>query len=78
MAESTQKWSPAKFTYPPSKSAEMIRIASSSMSCRTFTGGQPLPTTCSLRFSPAPSPSVNRSPERICTVAAFCATTAGW
>ena len=40
--------------------------------------GPALPTTCSLRFSPEPSPSRNRPPERICIVAAFWATTAGW
>ena len=56
----------------------MIVSASSSISCRTLTGGQPCPTTCSLRFSPAPSPRVKRPSLSRSTVAAFCATTAGW
>jgi G6PDH family F420-dependent oxidoreductase len=41
------------------------------------TGGQ-APTTCSLRLSPAPRPSRNRPSLRMPSVAAFCATTAGW
>ena len=56
----------------------MIRIASPSIAWRVSTLGQPSPMTCSLRFSPAPSPKVNRPSARICSVAAFCATTAGW
>ena len=36
------------------------------------------PTTCSLRFSPAPRPRVKRPSDRICRVAACWATTAGW
>ena len=56
----------------------MISIASPNISWRTFTPGQPRPTTCSLRFSPAPSPSVNRPSLSSATVAAFWATTAGW
>ena len=38
----------------------MIWIASTSISWRTSARGQPPPTTCSLRFSPAPRPRVNR------------------
>jgi hypothetical protein len=56
----------------------MIGTASASISWRTLTGGQPRPTTCSLRFSPAPRPRVNRPPDSNATVAAFWATTAGW
>ena len=41
-------------------------------------GGHDVPVTCSLRCSPAPTPSVKRPSESNCTVAAFCATTAGW
>ena len=40
-------------------SARMISTASASISWRVSTPGQPSPTTCSLRFSPLPSPSVN-------------------
>ena len=40
--------------------------------------GHAWPTTCSFRFSPAPSPRVKRPSLSSCTVAAFCATTAGW
>ena len=49
----------------------MIRSASSNISCRTFAGGQPRPTTCSFRFSPAPSPSRNRPSLTEPTVAAL-------
>ena len=34
--------------------------------------------TCSFRFSPVPTPSVNRSGSRDAVVAAACATIAGW
>ena len=77
-AESTWKKSPAKFTRSPVSSERMISIASSSMSCRSPTAGQRSPTTCSLRFSPAPTLSWNRPSESTPSVAAFCATTAGW
>ena len=40
--------------------------------------GHDVPLTCSLRCSPAPTPSVKRPSESNCTVAAFSATTAGW
>ena len=56
----------------------MTSIASCSISCRTFAAGQPWPTTCSLRFSPEPRPSTKRSFDNSPSVAAFCATTAGW
>ena len=52
-------------------SALITSIASLSISWRTPTAGERLPTTCSLRFSPAPSPRRKRPPERICMVAAF-------
>ena len=65
--------------WPPANSSPMISNASVNISCRTFAGGHPWPTTCSLRFSPAPSPSVNRpSPASSATVAACWATTVGW
>ncbi len=38
----------------------MSWIASSSMATRTPARGQPSPTTCSLRFSPVPTPRKNR------------------
>ena len=56
----------------------MIWMASTTISCRVLAGGQPPPVTCSLRFSPAPSPSVNRLSLSSPIVAAFWATTAGW
>ena len=56
----------------------MTSIASTSMAWRVWIAGHPSPTTCSLRFSPLPSPSVKRPSARICRVAAFWATTAGW
>src|SRR5205809_592698 len=48
----------------------MISIASSSISWRMCTGGQPRPTTCSFRFSPAPTPSRKRPSLITATVAA--------
>ncbi len=36
------------------------------------------PTMCSFSRSPAPTPSVKRLSERICTVAAAWAMIAGW
>ena len=78
-AESTGKCSPSRLTYSSSNRQRMISIASESMTSRTFAGGQPRPTTCPLRFSPAPRPRVKRSPPASsATVAAFCATTAEW
>lgn len=56
----------------------MIRTASSNLSCRSAIPGQPPPTTCSLSFSPEPSPSRKRPSESSWSVAAFWATTAGW
>jgi len=41
-------------------------------------GGQPSPTMCSFRFSPAPTPRWKRSPDIAAVVAAICATIAGW
>ena len=55
----------------------MMSTASESIAWRTPTAGQPSPTTCSFRFSPAPRPRRKRPPERIATVAAFWATIAG-
>ena len=55
----------------------MISTASSSIWWRTPTIGHRPPTMCSFRFSPAPSPRVNRPSDNSCMVAAFCATTAG-
>jgi len=79
LAESTRKCRPTRLTYSPANSSPMISNASVNISCRTFAGGHPWPTTCSLRFSPAPSPSVNRpSPASSATVAACWATTVGW
>ena len=74
---STEKKSPRCSTSPPSNNRRMIAIASASIAWRSATIGQPLPTTCSFRFSPLPRPSENRPSARICTVAAFWATTAG-
>ena len=78
-AESTSKCSPRKVTSSP--------VCSSRMTCDRLDEhrpdgsprrASPPPTTCSLRFSPLPRPRVNRPSARICRVAAFCATTAGW
>ena len=77
LARSTSKCRPLKFTYSPVNRCRMIRMASLSRSWRTRGLGQPPPTTCSLRFSPAPSPRVNRPPDSTPMVAAFWATTAG-
>ena len=49
-----------------SKSAPITSTASESIEWRAPTAGQPSPTTCSFRFSPAPSPRRKRPPERIC------------
>ncbi len=46
---------------PPDQSARMISIASSSVSWRMWTGGQPRPPTCPFRFSPAPTPRRKRA-----------------
>jgi hypothetical protein len=48
------------------------------MSSRSPDSGQAVPVTCSFRFSPVPTPSVNRSVSRDAVVAAACATIAGW
>ncbi len=56
----------------------MISTASRSMSWRSSALGHPPPTTCSLRLSPAPSPSEKRPWDKSCMVAAFCAITVGW
>ena len=45
-------------------------VAQQAATLQILADGQPPPTTCSLRFSPAPRPRVNRPPERICSVAA--------
>ncbi len=71
------KWAPRNVTSSPDQSARQISIASSSISRRTPGGGQPAPTTCSLRFSPVPTPRKKRPGMRRATVAAACATTAG-
>ena len=63
---------------PSADRARMISTASRNMSWRTSALGQPPPTMCSLRFSPAPSPSENRPRDKSCMVAAFWAITAGW
>ena len=55
----------------------MISTASSSISWRKPARGQRPPTMCLFRFSPAPSPRVNRPSDSSYMVAAFCATTAG-
>ncbi len=55
-AASTWKNSPRKSTSSPVCSLRMISMASASMSWRSATAGHPMPTTCSLRFSPDPSP----------------------
>ena len=77
-AESTRKYWPSQVVRSPVCSSRMIVAASTSMSWRWSTGGQPSPVTCSLRFSPEPSPRMKRPSDRSCNVAAFCATTAGW
>ena len=56
----------------------MISSASRRRSWRPRTLGKPVPTTCSLSRSPAPTPRVNRLSEMICSVAAACAMIAGW
>ena len=76
-ASGTSKWLPENVSVSPLSSGRMICSASSNISCRCCTCGHP-PTTCSLRFSPAPRPSVNRPSESTPMVLAFCATTAGW
>ena len=78
LAASTRKWVPLKLTYPPSSRSRMMHTASASISWRWSASGQPPPMTCSLRFSPAPSPRVNRPSLSTARVAACCATTAGW
>src|SRR5438445_64396 len=44
-------------------------MASSSISRRTSSGGQPRPTTCSLRFSPVPTPRKKRPSSTTADVA---------
>jgi len=77
-AESTRKYSPSHVTSSPVSSSWMTVIASSSISWRTCTLGQPSPTTCSLRFSPEPRLSWKRPSLSSCSIAACWATTAGW
>ncbi len=56
----------------------MISIDSSSMAMRTSVSGQRAPVTCSLRFSPLPTPKKKRPRSIVAAVAAAWATTAGW
>ena len=56
----------------------MISTASASISRRTSTGGHLAPVTCSFRFSPVPTPRKKRPGIMAATVAAACATIAGW
>ena len=53
-------------------------MASASIAWRVVAGGQPSPTTCSFRFSPAPTPKWKRPFDIAWIVAAFWATIAGW
>jgi len=52
--------------------------ASSSISSRSHASGQRAPVTCSLRFSPVPTPRKKRPGIIAATVAAAWATIAGW
>src|SRR5438270_5610819 len=56
----------------------MTSTASSSMSWRSFAAGQRPPTTCSLRFSPVPTPRKKRPGIIDPAVAAAWAMIAGW
>ena len=56
----------------------MTSTASSSISRRSSGSGQRSPSTCSLRFSPVPTPRKNLPGIIAATVAAACATIAGW
>ena len=56
----------------------MTWIASSSISRRTAADGQAPPRMCSFRFSPVPTPSMNRPGSSAALVAAACAMMAGW
>jgi hypothetical protein len=55
----------------------MTSTASSSISRRTETFGHRSPSTCSLRFSPVPTPRKKRPGIMLAAVAAACATRAG-
>ena len=56
----------------------MRPIASSNISRRSSGEGHLAPSTCSFRFSPVPTPRKKRPGIRQATVAAACATIAGW
>ena len=56
----------------------MTSIASSSISSRSSGAGQRAPVTCSLRFSPVPTPRKKRPGISVAEVAAAWAITAGW
>src|SRR3954453_11499306 len=56
----------------------MSPTASSSISSRSSGAGHFAPRTCSLRFSPVPTPRKKRPGMRQATVAVACATIAGW
>lgn len=77
-AESTWKYSPRWSTSSPVCRRRMISTASASMAWRVCSAGHPRPTTCSFRFSPAPTPSTNRPSDSTPRVAACWATSAGW
>ena len=53
-------------------------IASWSIERRRSLGGQRSPSTCSLRFSPVPTPRKKRPGSIAAAVAAAWATIAGW
>src|SRR5207248_5666634 len=56
----------------------MTSTASESMSWRMLAAGQRAPTTCSLRFSPLPTPRKKRPGICAAAVAAAWAMTTGW
>ena len=69
---------PAVRTTSPLKSFEMTSIASNIIALRMPISGHSPPRMCSLRASPAPSPSQKRPGNIAPSVAAAWAMTAGW
>ena len=69
---------PRCVTVSPASRRPMTSAHSSSLMSRSSLQGQRSPVMCSLRFSPLPSATHNRSGNISASVAIACAVTAGW
>jgi hypothetical protein len=70
--------SPSWSTTSPANSARITSTHSRSLAARTRLGGHGAPVMCSLENSPVPSATHSRPGNSSHSVAAACATIAGW